>query len=69
MFRRPEILQSTLAKEHAEHQALISAIAEQDPDNAARAAARHVRELGEQLETFLGVSRELLDEAERQIAQ
>jgi DNA-binding GntR family transcriptional regulator len=69
MFRRPEILQSTLAKEHTEHQTLISAIAEQNPDNAARAAARHVRELGEQLETFLGVSRELLDEAERQIAQ
>jgi GntR family transcriptional regulator, rspAB operon transcriptional repressor len=68
MFRRPDILMSTLAKEHAEHQALISAIADQNPDDAARAAARHVRELGDQLETFLGVSRELLEAAEQQIA-
>ncbi len=68
MFRQPEVLRPTLAKEHAEHQALIQAIAEQNPDEAARAALGHVRDLGEQLETFLGVSRQQLEQAEQEIA-
>jgi DNA-binding GntR family transcriptional regulator len=67
MFRRPDILLPTLAKEHTEHQSLIRAIAEQKPDEAARAAARHVRELGEQLKTFLGISSDLLHAAEQEI--
>ena len=69
MFRKPEILRTTLDKEFHEHQALIEAIAQQKPDEAAQAAAHHIRELGDQLETFLGVSNALLEEAERQIAQ
>ncbi len=67
MFRRPEILETTLRKEYQEHRQLIEAIAARQPDEAARAAADHIRELGDQLERFLEIPGELLKQAERQI--
>lgn len=65
MFRRPEILPETLSKESQEHERLIDAIASQQPDEASRAAIRHIQELGEQIRAFLNVSGEMLEEAER----
>ena len=60
MFRHSELLAESLAGEFEEHIALVNAIEAGDQDLAERQAITHIRNLGEQLVSFLGIPRDLL---------
>lgn len=62
MFRRPDLLASSLESEGAEHRALVEALARHDPDAAARAAVGHVLHMGRSLAAMLGVPSADLDQ-------
>ena len=67
MFRHPELLETSLAREYQEHKAIVDAIAVRDADQAARQAIVHIQNLGKELVDFLGIPSELLREKEAQI--
>jgi DNA-binding GntR family transcriptional regulator len=66
MFRRPELLEESLAQEHKEHRAIIDALAASKPDLAAQKATEHILHLGRDLEELLHLPGELIREKERQ---
>ena len=66
MFRHPELLQPSLTQEFHEHQAIVAAITAQDADLAARHVITHIKNLGNELVNFLGISADLLAEKEKQ---
>lgn len=68
MFRYPELLQPSLTKEFQEHKAIVEAIAARDSEEAARNVIIHIKNLGEELVNFLGISKALLAEKEEQLA-
>jgi DNA-binding GntR family transcriptional regulator len=68
MFRHPELLQPSLTDEFREHKAIVEAIATRDSEAAAKKVVLHIKNLGEELVSFLGISRELLAEKEEQLA-
>ena len=61
LFRHTDMLESSLADEYREHMSLVEAIEFGDADLAERQAVAHIRGLGEDLGTFLGISQELLE--------
>lgn len=65
MFRRPDLLASSLKREYEEHMALVQAIEAGDPDLAERCARAHLYTLKEQLASFLGIETERLDSKAR----
>ena len=66
MFRHPEALAESLRAEQAQHRAILDAIAARDPEAAARASLDHILSLGNDLETYLGIPRELIQQKEKQ---
>lgn len=66
MFRHPEALAESLHQEQSQHRAIVDAIAARDPDAAARAAREHILSLGKDLETYLGIPRDLILQKEQQ---
>ena len=68
MFRHPEALTESLRTEQDQHRAIYEAIAARDPEAAARASLDHILSLGHDLETYLGIPRERIEEKERQFA-
>ena len=66
MFRHPEALTESLHREQDEHRAIVDAIAAHDADAAARAALTHILSLGKDLETYLGIPRDLIRQKEQQ---
>ena len=67
MFRYPELLQPSLTKEFQEHKAIVDAISIQDPDQAANNVFTHIKNLGSELVSFLGIPQNLLAEKEAQM--
>jgi DNA-binding GntR family transcriptional regulator len=67
MFHHPELLASSLAEEHKEHQALVHALGKHDARLAARCASEHILHMGAHLETFLGVSSSDLQAQEKSV--
>ncbi len=67
MFRHPEMLDTSLRREYNEHCAILEAVAAHDPEQAARQALTHIRNLRRELIEFLGVPAELLQEKEKQV--
>ena len=65
MFRHTDLLESSLATEYQEHMQLVEAIEARDADQAERVAMMHIRNLGEELVTFLGISHEILESKAR----
>ncbi|MGB7876839.1 MAG: GntR family transcriptional regulator [Anaerolineales bacterium] len=61
LFRHADLLESSLADEYQEHMTLVEAIEAGDADLAEGQAITHIRSLGEDLETFLGISHETLE--------
>ena len=61
LFRHTDLLEQSLADEYQEHMALVEAIEAGDADLAEGQAIAHIRGLGEDLETFLGISHETLE--------
>jgi len=65
MFRHPEALTESLREEQEQHRAIVEAIANHDPKAAANAAREHILSLGKDLQTYLNISREQIEESER----
>jgi len=65
LFRHIDLLESSLADEYQEHMALVEAIEIGDANLAEVRAIAHIRGLGEDLETFLGISHEVLESKAR----
>jgi DNA-binding GntR family transcriptional regulator len=65
MFRHADLLESSLADEYKEHMALVEAIEIGDANLAEQQAIMHIRGLGEDLGTFLGISKEVLESKAR----
>jgi DNA-binding GntR family transcriptional regulator len=66
MYRRPELLEESLAQEYAEHRAVVDALAARKPEMAAQKAMEHVLHLGRDLDSLLQIPGELIKEKERQ---
>jgi DNA-binding GntR family transcriptional regulator len=66
MFRHPEALTESLRLEQEQHRAILDAIAARQPEAAARASRNHILSLGKELETYLGIPRELIRQKEQQ---
>ena len=67
MFRYPELLQPSLSKEYMEHKAIVEAIGSNNPELAASNVSIHIKNLGNELVSFLEIPRELLSEKENQM--
>ncbi|MBK9926052.1 MAG: GntR family transcriptional regulator [Anaerolineales bacterium] len=62
MFEYPEALEESVKEEYREHLAIAEAIEARNPDLAEQRAVEHIREIGNQLVSYLGVPQTLLDE-------
>ena len=67
MFRHPELLESSLEQENQEHLAIVAAIAAGDSELAVQHTVQHVKNLGKELQEYLGIPGELLVQREAQI--
>ncbi len=67
MFRHPELLQTSLQREYLEHKSIVDALAEHDPERAAEQVANHIKNLGDELETYLDISGETIREIEKRV--
>jgi DNA-binding GntR family transcriptional regulator len=65
LFRHTDLLESSLADEYKEHMRLVEAIEAGDAELAESEAIAHIRNLGEELTTFLGISHEILESKAR----
>jgi len=68
LFRHTDILENSLADEYQEHMDLVEAIEAGNADLAEQMAIAHIRGLGEDLETFLGISHEILESKARSLS-
>lgn len=60
MFRHPDQLKFYMAREQADHAAILRALKEGDPEKAALSTSKHIQHLGKDLEELLGVPAESL---------
>jgi DNA-binding GntR family transcriptional regulator len=67
MFRHPELLETSLPREYAEHQAILDALAARAPEQAVRAVTNHIHQLAQELVVFLNIPADLLAEKEAQV--
>jgi DNA-binding GntR family transcriptional regulator len=67
LYRHPELLAGSVRQEHEEHEGIIDALENGDPEAAMRSAVEHVLNRGRELETYLGISRQALELREEQI--
>jgi DNA-binding GntR family transcriptional regulator len=65
LFRHTDLLEQSLADEYQEHMTLVEAIEGGDANRAEQMAISHIRNLGEELVTFLGISHEVLESKAR----
>ena len=65
LFRHADLLESSLADEYREHMTLVEAIEAGNADLAEQQAIAHICGLGRDLETFLGISHEVLESKAR----
>ena len=61
MYEHPEELEASVKEEYEEHLAIAEAIEAQDANLAVQRAMEHIRDIGSQIVTYLGVPQELLD--------
>jgi len=66
IFRKPELLQSSMDDMQREHTAILEALKKQNPEKAAQKSIEHLLESGKWLEEYLDVPAELLREKEEQ---
>jgi len=64
MFRHPELLQNSLKREYLEHKAIVEALASNDPQEASNQITNHLKNLGDDLEMYLDISRNTIHEIE-----
>jgi DNA-binding GntR family transcriptional regulator len=67
LFRHPELLDRSMNSEYSEHQAIVEALAAHDPALAVHRTIEHLLNRGIELETYLGIPRDLVKATEDQI--
>jgi DNA-binding GntR family transcriptional regulator len=67
LYRHPELLVDSVRKEHEEHEGIVDALENGDPELAMQRAIEHVLQRGRELETYLGIPRHALELREGQI--
>lgn len=67
MFRHPELLATSLAREYGEHCTIVEALADRDAERAARQTLVHIHNLAHELVDFLNIPPKILEEREAQI--
>ena len=67
IFRKPELLQSSMEAMQKEHTAILDAFKKQNIEKAAQKSIEHLMESGKWLEEYLEVPIELLREKEEQV--
>jgi len=67
LYRKPELLASSVAQTFEEHTAILNALIKGDADKAVRASIDHVQDSGKWLEEYLNIPAELLREKEQQV--
>jgi DNA-binding GntR family transcriptional regulator len=68
MYRHPELLESSLKREYQEHESILAAITAGNPEKAGQETVNHIRQLRDELITFLNVPEELIQLSEKQFA-
>lgn len=66
IFRKPELLASSMSDMHKEHTAILEALKKKDVDKAIKKSIEHLMESGKWLKEYLNVPAELLREKEEQ---
>jgi DNA-binding GntR family transcriptional regulator len=67
LYRKPELVKTSVTQTHDEHTAILNALKKGDADLAVRLSLEHVMESGRWLETYLNVPSKLWREQEKQI--
>jgi DNA-binding GntR family transcriptional regulator len=67
LYRKPELVSSSVAQTHDEHAALLNAFKNHNPDLAVKVSLEHVMESGRWLENYRNIPAGLLREKEKQV--
>ena len=67
LFRHPELLDQSIHADYCEHGAIVEALAAHDPRLAVQRTLEHLRNRGEELESFLGISHDLVKATEDRV--
>jgi DNA-binding GntR family transcriptional regulator len=67
LFRHPELLDQSIGNEYHEHWGIVNALAEHHPELAVRRTIEHITNLGRELESYLGIPKELVRSKEARI--
>ncbi len=67
LYRKPELVSSSVTQTHDEHAAILDALKKRDADQAVKVSLEHVMESGRWLETYRDVPSKLLREQEKQV--
>jgi DNA-binding GntR family transcriptional regulator len=67
LYRKPELVSSSVTQTHDEHTAILDALKKRDADQAVKVSLEHVMESGRWLETYRDVPSKLLREQEKQV--
>jgi DNA-binding GntR family transcriptional regulator len=68
LYRKPELVSSSVAQTHDEHASILEAFKKHDPDLAVKVSLEHVMESGRWLELYRNIPAKLLREKEKQIS-
>lgn len=68
LYRKPELVSSSVAQTHDEHSAILETFKKHDPDLAVKVSLEHVMESGRWLENYRNIPAKLLQEKERQVS-
>ena len=68
IFRKPELLASSMDDMQVEHTAILDALKKKDVDKAVKKSIEHLMESGKWLKEYLNVPAELLREKEEQVS-
>jgi DNA-binding GntR family transcriptional regulator len=67
LYRKPELVKSSVTQTHDEHTEILDALKKGDTDLAVKISIEHVMESGRWLEKYLNVPAKLLREQEKQV--
>lgn len=67
LYRKPELVKSSVTQTHDEHTEILDALKKGDADLAVKVSIEHVMESGRWLEKYLNVPAKLLREQEKQV--
>jgi DNA-binding GntR family transcriptional regulator len=67
LFRHPEFLAESMKNEYIEHRAIVDAVGGHEPEIAVERTLEHILNRGRELETYLGIPRDLVRATEDQI--